>query len=48
MAHGTVVNSIPIDVTGPQPFEKVQPNGVKASDVQALSTTSKSKSPLIH
>jgi hypothetical protein len=48
MANGTIVPSIPIDVTGPQPFEKVQPNGVKASDVQALNTSTKGKVPQIH
>jgi hypothetical protein len=46
MANGTIIPSIPIDVTGAQPFEKVGPNGLKASDVQVINT--KGKIPQIH
>jgi hypothetical protein len=45
MATGIIVPSIPIDVTGPQPFEKVGQGGLKASDVSAVN---KGKAPIIH
>jgi hypothetical protein len=52
MANGTIVVSIPIDVTGPQPHEVVRGNGLKAKDDYSILSNSsggtKGKLPVIH